>query len=68
MIFIYAIGFLAQGFFSARILCQWILSERAKQSVSPSIYWILSIAGSWLLFIYGWLRAVFSISSGPVSS
>jgi len=68
MIFIYAIGFLAQGFFSARILCQWILSERAKQSVSPSIYWILSIAGSWLLFIYGWLRADFSIILGQVIS
>ena len=44
--FVYAIGFLAQAFFSARILCQWILSERARRVVSPSVFWVLSIAGS----------------------
>ncbi len=65
---IYAIGFLAQLFFSARILCQWILSERAKKNVSPSIYWILSIAGSYLLFIYGWFRDDFSIIFGQLIS
>ena len=53
---IYAVGFLAQAFFSARILVQWILSERAREVVSPSAYWICSVAGSWLLFFYGWLR------------
>ena len=37
---IYAIGFLAQAFFSARILIQWILSERAHRVVSPSAYWV----------------------------
>ena len=31
---IYVIGFLAQVFFSARILLQWILSERAKSDLS----------------------------------
>ena len=30
---IYVIGFLAQVFFSARILLQWILSERAKKVI-----------------------------------
>ena len=44
---IYAVGFLAQAFFSARILVQWILSERAREVVSPSAYWICSVAGSW---------------------
>lgn len=63
---IYVIGFLAQVFFSARILLQWILSERAKRVVSPSIFWILSLAGSYLLFIYGWMRDDFAIVLGQV--
>lgn len=62
------IGFLAQAFFSARILLQWILSERAKRVVSPSIFWILSLAGSYLLFIYGWMRDDFAIILGQVIS
>lgn len=61
---IYAIGLLAQAFFSARILIQWILSERARKVVSPSAFWIFSLAGSWLLFLYGWLRDDFSIILG----
>lgn len=63
---IYVIGFLAQLFFSARILLQWILSERAGRVVSPSIFWILSLAGSYLLFIYGWMRDDFAIVLGQV--
>lgn len=65
---IYVIGFLAQAFFSGRILLQWILSERAKRVVSPSIYWILSILGAYLLFIYGWMRDDFAIILGQVIS
>ena len=61
---VYALGFLAQGFFSARMLIQWIMSERARKIVSPNIYWICSLAGSILLFIYGWLRNDFSIIFG----
>ena len=49
---LYVIGFLAQVFFSARILLQWILSARAQLVVSTSVFWILSLAGSYLLFIY----------------
>ena len=65
---ILAVGFLAQILFSGRILCQWILSERAKQVVSPSIFWILSIAASYLLCIYGWLRDDFAIVLGQFIS
>lgn len=68
MMLVYAIGFLAQAFFSARILFQWILSERAREVVSPSIFWILSIAGSYLLFIYGWCRDDFAIILGQLIS
>lgn len=65
---IYVIGFLAQIFFSARILLQWILSERAKKVISPAIFWQLSILGSYLLFIYGWLRDDFAIIFGQIIS
>ena len=63
---IYVIGFLAQVFFSARILLQWILSERAKKVISPAIFWQLSIVGSYLLFVYGWLRDDFAIILGQI--
>ena len=61
---VYVIGFLAQLFFSARILLQGILSERAKRVISPTIFWQLSLAGSYLLFIYGWIRDDFAIIFG----
>jgi lipid-A-disaccharide synthase-like uncharacterized protein len=63
-----AIGFLAQAFFSARILVQWILTERARRVLSPSIFWVFSIAGSYLLCLYGWLRQDFAIVLGQFVS
>ena len=65
---IYVIGFLAQVFFSARILLQWFLSERAKKVISPVIFWQLSIVGAYLLFVYGWLRDDFAIILGQIIS
>lgn len=65
---VYGLGFLAQGVFSARMLVQWIMSERAKKIVSPVVYWVCSLAGSILLFIYGWLRDDFSIIFGQLIS
>lgn len=63
-----AIGFLAQGFFSARILVQWLMSERARRVLSPTVFWVLSIIGSYLLCIYGWLRDDFAIVLGQCIS
>ena len=67
-VFVFAIGFLAQGFFSARILVQWILSERARHVLSPSIFWVLSLIGAYLLCLYGWLRHDFAIVFGQFIS
>ena len=64
--YIYILGFIAQALFSARILVQWILSEKAKRVVSPTIFWALSMAASYMLFIYGWLRDDFAIMLGQV--
>ena len=67
-VFTLAIGFLAQAFFSARILVQWILSERARRVLSPTVFWVLSLMGVYLLCIYGWLRDDFAIILGQFVS
>ena len=63
-----AVGLLAQAFFSARTLVQWILSERSRRVLSPSIFWIFSTCGSVLLALYGYLRQDFAIIAGQVIS
>lgn len=67
-VLVYMVGFLAQGFFSARILVQWFLSEKSHKVVSPGVYWVCSLVGSILLFAYGWLRDDFSIVLGQMLS
>lgn len=63
-IWVYGIGFLAQLFFSARILYQWFVTEKAKRILSPPAFWVLSIFGSYLLFVYGVFRNDFAIIFG----
>lgn len=65
-IHIYVIGFLAQALFSARLIVQWLKSEKAGKALSPVLFWQLSILASWLLFIYGVLRDDFAIIMGQV--
>lgn len=64
----FTVGFLAQGLFSARMLIQWIMSEKAKKVVSPTIYWQLSLFASILFSLYGWLRGDFVIILGQIFS
>ncbi|MBZ0327865.1 MAG: lipid-A-disaccharide synthase N-terminal domain-containing protein [Altibacter sp.] len=61
---IYSIGFLAQILFSGRLIVQWILSEKNKRVVTPSLFWKLSLLASFLLFVYGYLRDDFAIMLG----
>ena len=61
---IYSIGFIAQILFSSRLIFQWITSERQRKVITPSIFWVLSLIASFLLFIYGYLRADFAIMLG----
>ena len=46
------IGFLGQIMFSMRFILQWIASEKAGQSIIPFSFWIFSLGGSLLLFLY----------------
>lgn len=50
------LGLLGQAAFSTRFLIQWVATERAKRSVVPRTFWILSIVGSALLLAYAFHR------------
>lgn len=50
--FFLVLGFVGQLMFTGRFLVQWIASERKKESVIPFSFWVLSLLGSSLLFIY----------------
>lgn len=63
-LFIIIIGLLAQFFYTARILIQWLKSERTRHVESPTLFWLCSVIGSMLLFTYGWLRNDFSVIFG----
>ncbi len=63
---VYAVGFCAQLMFSARLIVQWIKSEKEGRVVSPVLFWQLSLLASLLLFFYGWLRDDFAIILGQV--
>ena len=61
---IYCIGFAAQILFSARLIQQWIVSEKEKKVITPALFWQFSLFASFLLFVYGYLRQDFSIMLG----
>lgn len=65
-LWVYILGFGAQALFSARVLVQWLISEKQKRVVSPTIYWQLSLFASILFSVYGWLRGDFAIIIGQI--
>ncbi|WP_203293351.1 lipid-A-disaccharide synthase N-terminal domain-containing protein [Luteirhabdus pelagi] len=62
--YITLIGFLGQGLFFSRFLVQWLLSEKHKKVITPSVFWKLSLLASIIFFIYGYLREDFAIMLG----
>ena len=63
---VFAVGFAAQLLFSARLLLQWLASEKNKSVVTPVSFWLHSIAACILLFTYGYLRNDFPIMLGQL--
>jgi lipid-A-disaccharide synthase-like uncharacterized protein len=63
-LWVFAVGMTAQFLFGARMIVQWFQSEKAGKSLSPTIFWQLSILGSIIFLIYGILRKDFAIVLG----
>lgn len=64
IVYIYSLGFIAQFFFSARVIIQWFYTEKETRVITPTIYWILSLTASFLFFMYGYFRDDFAIMFG----
>lgn len=64
----YALGFFAQSLFGARQLVQLFHSERQGKVASPTLFWQLSLIGSFLFLIYGILRQDFVVIFGQTIS
>lgn len=60
------VGLVAQAMFTGRFLIQWLASEKAGRSVVPNAFWLFSIGGGLLLFIYAIERSdpVFILGQG----
>lgn len=46
------LGWLGLACYFSRFLVQWIASERARASVTPRLFWWISVAGALLLMVY----------------
>lgn len=62
------VGLTAQLLFTSRMLVQWVLSERARSVVNPSLFWWLSLFASLLMSFYGYLRQDLAILLGQFLS
>ena len=61
-----AIGYIAQGLFSARFIVQWISSEKAGKVVAPTLFWQISLIASFLLVVYSILTKDITILGGQM--
>lgn len=65
-----AIGLGGQLAFSGRMLLQWLVSERSRQSIVPEAFWWMSLVGGAMLFAYfAWRQDIVGVlgqSSGLV--
>src|SRR5690606_10750260 len=46
------VGLFGQVIFMGRMVVQWIVSERRRESVVPPVFWYLSLVGGVMLFTY----------------
>lgn len=54
--FLYPFGFIAQFAFGLRFLVQWLATEKSKQSVTPKLFWQLSLVGNLLLLVHSMVQ------------
>jgi lipid-A-disaccharide synthase-like uncharacterized protein len=65
-LWVFSTGVVGQLLFSARMIVQWLHSEKAGRPLSPVIFWQLSLLGSIVFFAYGVLRRDFAIVLGQL--
>ena len=46
------LGLLGQVLFTGRMVVQWLVSEKAKKSTVPPVFWWMSLVGSSMLLVY----------------
>jgi lipid-A-disaccharide synthase-like uncharacterized protein len=61
-----ALGIVSQITFTLRFVYQWLYSERQKKSVLPFGFWLLSLIGSSLIFVYAIIRVDYVLIVGNV--
>jgi lipid-A-disaccharide synthase-like uncharacterized protein len=49
-------GIIGQVLFTLRFVYQWLYSEKKKDSVLPLGFWIISLTGSLIIFVYAIIR------------
>ncbi len=59
---LYPLGFIAQIAFGARFIIQWIASEKVQRSVTPKLFWHLSIFANFLLYVHSLIQLHFPMS------
>lgn len=58
---LYPLGFLATLVFSARMILQWLQSEKQKKSVVTPLFWKLSLGGNALLMAHAFVQLQFPL-------
>ncbi len=58
------IGLVANVLFTARVLIQWIASERRKKSIAPAAFWWTSLAATLIMVFYSIQRSEFPFLLG----
>jgi lipid-A-disaccharide synthase-like uncharacterized protein len=55
-LFLMVLGIVSQVLFTLRFVYQWLYSESKQESLLPMGFWLLSLIGSLLIFIYAIFR------------
>lgn len=61
-----AIGWLGNACFFTRFLVQWLASERARRSVAPAAFWLLSSMGAACIALYSLERGEGALAAGAL--
>ncbi len=58
---LYPLGFIASFFFFARMILQWVASEKRGHSHTPRLFWYLSLCGNALMALHTLVQIQFPI-------